>query len=302
VTEGNSGIVSAVFTVTLSASSDQTVTVNYATADGTATASDGDYSAASASLTFGPGMTVQTFSIQVNGDILDETDEIFFVNLTNPTNALLINDQAVGTIIDDDTAVDIFQLCIGAPRDAYFREDRPTQNYNNDNTVETDPDPASRYQAIIEFDLAAIPANSNITTATLYLYEEQTQAGQTINLHRVTNSWNDSEVTWLQRMAGVPWSAPGGDYAGSSEASFAPDVANQYRQIDLTTVTQGWVDGTFANYGLLLRATGSAGGVKFRSGDDNPNKQPQLCVSYSVGSGFLLPAEEKRFFLPMIMR
>src|SRR5262245_50319814 len=60
VTEGNDGTTSAVFTVTLSRASSQTVTVNYATADGSATTANNDYMAASGTLTFAPGQTSQT--------------------------------------------------------------------------------------------------------------------------------------------------------------------------------------------------------------------------------------------------
>src|SRR5258705_1756633 len=69
VKEGNSGVTNAVFTVTLSAISGQTVTVNYATSDGSATISDNDYIAASGILTFAPGETKKTITIAVVGDI-----------------------------------------------------------------------------------------------------------------------------------------------------------------------------------------------------------------------------------------
>ena len=83
VTEGNSGTVNAAFTVSLSAASGQTVTVNYATANGTAVA-PGDYTAASGTLTFTPGVTTQTLTVPVNGDTLNEPNETFFVNLSGP--------------------------------------------------------------------------------------------------------------------------------------------------------------------------------------------------------------------------
>jgi uncharacterized repeat protein (TIGR01451 family) len=101
LTEGNSGTVNATFTVTLTASSAQTVTVDFATADGTATAS-ADYQANNGVLTFAPGDTTKTITVLVNGDTLDEANETFFVNLSNPVNASIVDAQGLGTINDND--------------------------------------------------------------------------------------------------------------------------------------------------------------------------------------------------------
>jgi hypothetical protein len=101
VTEGNSGTVNAVFTVTMSPSSTSTVTVNYATANGTATAGS-DYVAVSGTLTFTAGQTSKTVSVAVNGDTADEPDEAFYLNLSNSTNATIATGQATATIVDDD--------------------------------------------------------------------------------------------------------------------------------------------------------------------------------------------------------
>jgi YVTN family beta-propeller protein len=102
VTEGNSGTVNAVFTVSLSGASGQTVTVNYATANGSATAGS-DYIATNGTLTFLPDETSKTIIVVVNGDTLVEGNETFVVNLTNPTNATILDGQGVGTITNDDT-------------------------------------------------------------------------------------------------------------------------------------------------------------------------------------------------------
>ncbi len=101
VTEGNSGTVNAVFTVTLSAASTQTVTVKFASANGTAV-STADYVSKTGTLTFNPGVTSQTITVVVNGDTLHEAAETFLVNLTSPTNAILADGQGVGTIEDND--------------------------------------------------------------------------------------------------------------------------------------------------------------------------------------------------------
>ena len=87
--------------MTQSAASGKTVTVDYATADGTAT-SPADYTATSGTLTFNPGQTTKTVNVTVNGDTINELDEIYTVGLSNLVNVapgILIG---TGTIIDDD--------------------------------------------------------------------------------------------------------------------------------------------------------------------------------------------------------
>ena len=101
MTEGNTGTVNATFTVSLSAPSGLNVSVDFATADGTATA-PADYTAASGTLTFAPGQTTKQVTVLVKGDLLDEANETFFVNLSNPSNATIADGQGVGTITDDD--------------------------------------------------------------------------------------------------------------------------------------------------------------------------------------------------------
>ncbi|HEX6182697.1 MAG TPA: Calx-beta domain-containing protein, partial [Pyrinomonadaceae bacterium] len=102
VTEGNAGTTNATFTVSLLPASGQTVTVNYATADGTATTADRDYQSASGALTFTPGQTSKTITVIVNGDTAFEEHENFFVNLSGETNANASDAQGQGTITDDD--------------------------------------------------------------------------------------------------------------------------------------------------------------------------------------------------------
>src|SRR4029077_16206877 len=106
VTEGNTGVTSATFTVTLSAAYDVPVTVNYSTANGTATAGS-DYQAASGTLTFAPGETSKTVTVQVIGDRLAEANETFAVNLSGATNATTADGQGIGTILDNEPRIGI---------------------------------------------------------------------------------------------------------------------------------------------------------------------------------------------------
>ncbi len=122
--EGNSGPTLFEFRLALTDPSTENVTVDYATRDDSATAADNDYVPAGGTVTFLPGETRKTVTVQVNGDTAAEDDEAFMVVLTNPTNATLTSqegffvgftlchevqnyvvpgDQAVGLIIDDDS-------------------------------------------------------------------------------------------------------------------------------------------------------------------------------------------------------
>jgi uncharacterized protein (TIGR03437 family) len=102
VTEADSGTTTAQFTVTLSPSSTQTVTVNYTTADNTAVAAS-DYQTTSGMLTFTPDQATQTIDVPVNSDTTNETIcETFFVNLSAPVNAGISDPQGVGSITDND--------------------------------------------------------------------------------------------------------------------------------------------------------------------------------------------------------
>jgi hypothetical protein len=90
-----------VFTVKLSSASTTPISVNYSTADGTAVAGS-DYQATQGTLTFNPGETSKTVSVNVNGDTDFEADETFTLNLSGATGAELVGNQATATIVNND--------------------------------------------------------------------------------------------------------------------------------------------------------------------------------------------------------
>ena len=105
--EGNSGTTDYDFTVSLSNASYQTVTVNAATTNDTATTTNSDYTAVNTTLTFDPDQTTKHMHVLVNGDLAVEPDEQFFVDLSAQTNASISGSRGVGTIINDDTDVTV---------------------------------------------------------------------------------------------------------------------------------------------------------------------------------------------------
>jgi hypothetical protein len=100
VAEPTSGTATITFTATLSSASGLPVTVQYATANGSAVAGT-DYLAASGTLTFNPGVTSQTVTITILGDLLVDPNDVFFLNLMAPSNAVLRKSTGQGTILND---------------------------------------------------------------------------------------------------------------------------------------------------------------------------------------------------------
>jgi sugar lactone lactonase YvrE len=103
VPEGHAGTTEAQFLVSLSNPSTETITINYTTGDGTASAAS-DFVAASGTLTFAPLVTAQLVKPKINGDYVIEPDETFIVSLSSPVNSSISRSQATGTIANDDSA------------------------------------------------------------------------------------------------------------------------------------------------------------------------------------------------------
>ena len=103
IAEGNTGTTPVSIPVKLLVPSGRSVSVAYATADGTATAGS-DYVAASGTVTFAPGETTKAVVVSVNGDATLEPAETFTLSISGPTNATLADASATVTITNDDAS------------------------------------------------------------------------------------------------------------------------------------------------------------------------------------------------------
>lgn len=103
--EGNAGTTPFVFTVSLSVPAAGPVTVDFATRNGTAEAGS-DYVATAGTLTFAPGEVTKEITVLVNGDTDGEDVEVFFVDLTNASGAVIGDAEGLGRIFNDDAGGD----------------------------------------------------------------------------------------------------------------------------------------------------------------------------------------------------
>lgn len=128
------------------------------------------------------------------------------------------------------------------------------------------------------FDLSSIPANAVITNATLYIYTSDSNAGVTISLYRVTTPWSETMATW-----NTPWTNPGGDFDNLvSYGTFIPSTNNCMVTLNLTSLVAQWINGTYPNDGILLRAEGVNHAFRFVSKEEtvNLNYRPRLNITF----------------------
>ena len=101
ITEGDTGVRTAFFPVSLSEPSSSTVSLNYSTASGAAVAPD-DFTTASSTLSFAAGEVSKFIGVPIRGDTLEEPSEGFRVSLLRPVNATIADGVGAGIIRDDD--------------------------------------------------------------------------------------------------------------------------------------------------------------------------------------------------------
>jgi hypothetical protein len=110
--------------------------------------------------------------------------------------------------------------------------------------------PSYSKRAVIQFNLAPY-AGCTINSAWLVLMEQTTNGtARQINVHRLTTSWSESKALWTS-----PWATSGGDYESTAVGSFTPTWTGIAKKdsVNLTTSVQSFTNGTYTNYGWLLK-------------------------------------------------
>ncbi len=135
-------------------------------------------------------------------------------------------------------------------------------------------------RAHLQFDVSILPTDAFIVNADLKLYQYQTigTEGFVIGLHQVTESWEENMITWNNQP----------DYLPSPESTITVTVgALTWLSWDITSLLQGWLDGSITNYGVVLKDTDEPLGdtfIRCYSSDypANPTLCPKLEITYYV--------------------
>jgi len=130
-------------------------------------------------------------------------------------------------------------------------------------------------RVFMKFDLSGIQSNWAITRAVLRLYHVEGASDNygTATLYSVTNAWNEMSLNYAH-----PVGSSLGQIVGNS------GLFNDYKELDVTTVIQGYQTDTNSHHGFSIR--GEEGytltGKYFVALEGSAGQRPELVVSYSV--------------------
>ena len=145
---------------------------------------------------------------------------------------------------------------------------------------------------LMRYDLSSIPANAQITGATLTLYTTYRSNAGTMSAtaHRLLRSWTDSQATWRIAATNTSWEAAGcngttQDRTAQAYGSVFLDNVNVSHQIDVTDLVRHWIAHPGENYGMVLKGAAQGSSVEYRFASaqyHDITKRPLLRVSYAA--------------------
>lgn len=184
---------------------------------------------------------------------------------------------------------------------AQIREGSPTNNYGGTSNFEvTKWEAGDHTHAVVRFDLSSITGPVTVTSVTVGIYLNSDGGGtHAVDLRRLLRNWVEGQLTWNIYATASNWTtagalSDGNDRVGTASGQIASIAATtQYYTVvqtsgGLVDDVQGWINGTFANYGwhLSRNGTGNDNTSKTFTSDDGTNGQrPYLTVVYDVGLG-----------------
>jgi hypothetical protein len=181
-----------------------------------------------------------------------------------------------------------------ATADADVLQGSPNTNFGDSKSLWVGYDhcvPQKVARGLIKFDVSAIPAGTSITQATLRLYLgsscDYANRSHTVQVYRTSGNWAEMSVTWNSK--------PG--YAEGYGSSSLRSLGWGWYSFDVTGLVQGWVNGSFANQGLMLRGPESSGSSSARLGfetreNSGTTYDPHIVITYPGTTSADVPEEQ----------
>ena len=158
--------------------------------------------------------------------------------------------------------------------DAHAYEGSPNTNYGSATALHIGEDSSGNdYYIYIRFDLSGIPSDAAIVSAELKLYATEGIAdGKTVKIYRVLADWSETGITWNNKP----------DNAANETDSTSTPSTNNWMVLDVTGDVEGFVNGSFSNYGWVIKCVDCGNQYKgFASSEySDTSKRPKLVVEY----------------------
>ncbi len=178
-------------------------------------------------------------------------------------------DIASAPSLDADT--EATAVTLPADRDSWLKSNNPGDNFGSQTELPVQTKGRDAARSVFHFDVASIPSGMFVERATINLWVLQS-SNQVVTLHRITDAWAEDSVTWSNTATDL-------DSAGIT--GFSPSDNGRFVAVDVTSLVQAWVDGAFANHGIML--VGGSKETKYASREwSNAGQRPFLDVTYSV--------------------
>lgn len=172
-------------------------------------------------------------------------------------------------------------------KDAFVRKAEPNSNFGagEDLRLGIYRNTDDEHRVLIQFDLREIPLGSVVDSAALSLHHFTEENGYyylTLDAHRVTEDWSETEVTWNNQPSFDP-------IAESSNFFDRYHPSPDWHEWDLANLAQSWIDGVYSNYGVSINVGQPSQGysLKLAHSSDylgDPSLRPKLLVDYVPAS------------------
>jgi CSLREA domain-containing protein len=232
---------------------------------------------ASDTLTFAPGETVKTITVNVAGDTIAETDETLFINLSNPRNATFTDAQGIVTIHDGELVV---SGVLAPVADAYVKGATPTTNYGTMEELQVkrtyNAGSGRGRQSFLRFDTSSVTGTIGRATLRVYGRLNALTPGNRdipIAVFPVSAEWDELVIDWTNK------ARP--NLPQELRRATVPDDTPRWYEFDITDFINAERAAGRTTTGVLLRnmTSGEAGDfyTVFNSREAAAN-QPQLVI------------------------
>jgi len=163
-------------------------------------------------------------------------------------------------------------------KDADVDEEYPNTNTGSYSGLYVGYYTVARWRAYLQFDLSPnpLPANAVVTNAYLRLYQYYGTGSLSVGVYQVTSNWAENSITWNNQPSS----------ASTAEDFYTISSSSTWRYWHVDDLVKGWLDGSIANYGVLVKPTNESSNDKiayFRSSDSGTSTQrPKLEIRYYI--------------------